>query len=30
MFKRKFALSGSGSTFIQGYVDKNYKEGMSY
>jgi len=28
--KRKVALGGSGSTFIQAYVDKNYKEGFSF
>jgi len=24
------ALAGSGSTFIQGFCDKNYKKGMSF
>ncbi|CAR21485.1 proteasome core particle subunit beta 1 [Lachancea thermotolerans CBS 6340] len=27
--KQKYAIAGSGSTFIYGYCDKNYKENMS-
>lgn len=28
--KQKFAMSGSGSYVIHGYVDENYKENMTY
>ena len=28
--KRDFAMSGSGSGFIYGYCDANYKSGMSF
>lgn len=27
---RSYAMGGSGSGFIYGYVDANYREGMSY
>ncbi len=27
---RNYALGGSGSAFIYGYLDANYKEGMSF
>ena len=27
MFKQDVAVGGSGSTFIQGFIDANYKKG---
>ena len=29
LMKQKFAVGGSGSSYIYGYVDANYREGMS-
>ncbi|CCE63389.1 hypothetical protein TPHA_0E02990 [Tetrapisispora phaffii CBS 4417] len=29
LHKQKYAIAGSGSTFIYGYCDKNYKENMT-
>ncbi|GAV47424.1 hypothetical protein ZYGR_0H02660 [Zygosaccharomyces rouxii] len=29
LHKQKYAIAGSGSTFIYGYCDKNYKDGMT-
>ncbi len=29
-FKRDYAISGSGGTYITAHVDKNYRTGMSY
>ena len=30
VFRKDLATAGSGSTFMQGYVDKNYRKGMSF
>ena len=29
-FRKDIATAGSGSTFMQGFVDKNYRKGMSF
>ena len=29
LVKQKFSIGGSGSTYVYGFLDANYKEGMS-
>ena len=29
LMKQKFSIGGSGSTYVYGYMDANYREGMT-